>query len=152
MALPAHSGPWPLIQFRNHFSQTVGFLGRVISPSQGRYLRTAQTSMPQAGFEPTIPASERAKTAHSLDRAATVIGYMNKSTSYIVHANLLAHPLPTPPTLRPKNFARGPTGFPLRIKNILTLCCNSLPSLCDLVDILMFILHVSTANHGGRGV
>jgi hypothetical protein len=23
MALPAHSGPWPLIQFRNHFSQTV---------------------------------------------------------------------------------------------------------------------------------
>jgi hypothetical protein len=32
MALPAHSGPWPLIQFRNHFSQTTGLLGRVISP------------------------------------------------------------------------------------------------------------------------
>jgi hypothetical protein len=42
MALPAHSGPWPLIQFRNHFSQTVGLLGRVISPSQGRYLNTGQ--------------------------------------------------------------------------------------------------------------
>jgi hypothetical protein len=27
------------------------------------------------GFEPTIPAFERAKTVHSLDRAATVIGY-----------------------------------------------------------------------------
>jgi hypothetical protein len=23
VALPAHSGPWTLIQFRNHFSQTV---------------------------------------------------------------------------------------------------------------------------------
>jgi hypothetical protein len=42
MALPAHSGPWPLIQFRNPFSQTVGLLGRVISSSQGRYLNTWQ--------------------------------------------------------------------------------------------------------------
>jgi hypothetical protein len=42
MALPAHSGPRPLTQFRNHFSQTVGLLGRVISPSQGRYLNTGQ--------------------------------------------------------------------------------------------------------------
>jgi hypothetical protein len=42
MALPAHSGPWSLNQSRNHFSQTVGLLGRVISPSQGRYLHTGQ--------------------------------------------------------------------------------------------------------------
>jgi hypothetical protein len=42
MALPAHSGPWPLIQFRNHFSQMVELLGRVISPSQGLYLNTGQ--------------------------------------------------------------------------------------------------------------
>jgi hypothetical protein len=42
MALPAHSGPRPLIQFRNHSSQAVGPLGRVISPSQGRYLHTGQ--------------------------------------------------------------------------------------------------------------
>jgi hypothetical protein len=34
MALPAHSGPRPVIQFRNHFLQTVWLLGRVISPSQ----------------------------------------------------------------------------------------------------------------------
>jgi hypothetical protein len=27
-----------------------------------------------SGFEPTIPAFERAKTVHALDRAATVIG------------------------------------------------------------------------------
>jgi hypothetical protein len=57
MALPAHSGPWPLIQFRNHFSQTLGLLGRVTSSSQGLYLNegqhkhrinayTPQTSMP----------------------------------------------------------------------------------------------------------
>jgi hypothetical protein len=32
------------------------------------------TSLPWVGFEPTIPAFERAKTVHALDRAATVIG------------------------------------------------------------------------------
>jgi hypothetical protein len=42
MALPAHSGPGPLIQFRNHFSHTVGLLGRVISSSQSLYLNTGQ--------------------------------------------------------------------------------------------------------------
>jgi hypothetical protein len=30
--------------------------------------------MPRVGFEPTIPAFERAKIVHVLDRAATVIG------------------------------------------------------------------------------
>jgi hypothetical protein len=30
-----------------------------------------QTSMPRVGFEPTIPAFERAKTVHALDGAAT---------------------------------------------------------------------------------
>jgi hypothetical protein len=30
MALPAHSGPRPFIQFRNHFSQTVGLLVDII--------------------------------------------------------------------------------------------------------------------------
>jgi hypothetical protein len=67
------------------FSQTVGLTGRVISSSQGRYLNTGQhkhrikaytyqTSMPWVGFEPTIPAFERAKTVHALDRATTVTG------------------------------------------------------------------------------
>jgi hypothetical protein len=31
--------------------------------------------MSRVGFEPTIPAFERAKTVHALDRAATVIGF-----------------------------------------------------------------------------
>jgi hypothetical protein len=30
--------------------------------------------MPQVGFEPTTPVFERARTAHALDRTATVIG------------------------------------------------------------------------------
>jgi hypothetical protein len=30
--------------------------------------------MPPVGFEPTIPAFERVKTVHALDRAATVTG------------------------------------------------------------------------------
>jgi hypothetical protein len=81
MALPAHSGP----SFRNHFSQTVGLLGRVISPSHGRYINTGrhkhrinaythEITMPWVEFEPTIPASERAKKVHALDRATTVTG------------------------------------------------------------------------------
>jgi hypothetical protein len=65
------------LQFLN-LRHSVGPLRRVISPSQGRYLtqtqnKRTQTSMPQMGFEPTIPAFERAKTVHVLDRAATVI-------------------------------------------------------------------------------
>jgi hypothetical protein len=35
---------------------------------------TYQTSMPCVGFEPMIPASERAKTVLALDRSATVTG------------------------------------------------------------------------------
>jgi hypothetical protein len=35
---------------------------------------TYQTSMPCVGYEPTIPASERGKTVHALDRSATVTG------------------------------------------------------------------------------
>jgi hypothetical protein len=42
MALRAQSGPTPLIQLCNHFSLSVGLLGQVIGPSQGRYLNTVQ--------------------------------------------------------------------------------------------------------------
>jgi hypothetical protein len=59
------------LQFLN-LRYSVGLRGRVIIPSQGRYL--TQTSMPRVGFEPTIPAFERAKIVHALDLAATVIG------------------------------------------------------------------------------
>jgi hypothetical protein len=33
--------------------------------------------MPYVGFEPTIPASERAKTVHALNRSSTVTGLIN---------------------------------------------------------------------------
>jgi hypothetical protein len=43
MALTALTGPWPLIQFHNHLvTESAGLLGRVIIPSQGRYLYTGQ--------------------------------------------------------------------------------------------------------------
>jgi hypothetical protein len=64
------------------YTQSVGLLWRVISPSQGRCLHTGQhkqnkrahTSMSWMGFEPTIPAFERPKTVHGLYRGATMIG------------------------------------------------------------------------------
>jgi hypothetical protein len=87
MALPAHSGPRPLIQFHNHFSQSVGLLGRVISPLQGCYLNTGQHKhrinaythqmpMPWVWIKTTITASERGNTVHALDRVATVTGWI----------------------------------------------------------------------------
>jgi hypothetical protein len=39
--------------------------------------------MPPAVFEPTIPAFERTKTVHALDRAVTVIGLFVPLLSYI---------------------------------------------------------------------
>jgi hypothetical protein len=36
--------------------------------------------MPRLGFEPTISAFERAKTVHTLDRVATVIGQQDATT------------------------------------------------------------------------
>jgi hypothetical protein len=36
----------------------------------------------RVGFEPTIPAFERAKTVLALDRAATVIGISNLFTNF----------------------------------------------------------------------
>jgi hypothetical protein len=43
--------------------------------------------MPWVGFEPTIPAFERANTVHALDRAAAVIGC--DADSYIIIRNTI---------------------------------------------------------------
>jgi hypothetical protein len=53
-ALPSHSGPRPLIQLRNHFSQTVGLLGRVTSLSQGHYVNTGQHKQNKRIHTPNI--------------------------------------------------------------------------------------------------
>jgi hypothetical protein len=99
MVLPAQSEPTPLIQFRNHFFTDGRTLGRVISPSQGLYLNTGQHKqnkrithqifMPWVGFEPTIPESERAKTVHVLDSAATVTGWEGPVTGLLNKFNFL---------------------------------------------------------------
>jgi hypothetical protein len=108
VALQPFVGPWSLLQFRNHFTQLVGLLGRGISPSQGHYLHTqdntnteqthTQTSMPWVGFEPTIPAFKRAKTVHALDRAGTVIRlllpYFTEQRGTVGDISLLSWELP----------------------------------------------------------
>jgi hypothetical protein len=93
-------GPWsPIFSFMI-ILQTVGLFRRVISSSQGLYLNTEQhkhkintytyqTFMPCVGFEPTIPASERAKTVHALDRSATVTGHLVLE-SFVIWRNKLA--------------------------------------------------------------
>jgi hypothetical protein len=82
MALQPFVGPWPLFQFLKLY--TVGRTTQTGYQPVARPLpahRTAQTqnkrtetSMPRVGLEPTIPAFQRAKTVHALDRAATVTG------------------------------------------------------------------------------
>jgi hypothetical protein len=83
MALQSFVGPWPLIQFLDPIHSRYDSLdGGSARRNAAIYTqnnintektRTIQTSMPRVGFEPTIPAFERAKTVHVLDRAATVI-------------------------------------------------------------------------------
>jgi hypothetical protein len=67
----------------------------VISPSQGRYRTQTQNKdrhpCLRVGFEPTIPAFERAKTVHALERAATVIGFHRTTRGYIPEDRTL-HP------------------------------------------------------------
>jgi hypothetical protein len=92
-------GPWPLIFSFMIISQTAGLLGRVTSSSQCLYLNigqhnhrintyTYQTSMPCVRFEPTISASERAKTVHALDRSATVTGQIHTYNNNIIYLQL----------------------------------------------------------------
>jgi hypothetical protein len=79
-------------------TESVGLLGRGISPSQGRYLHTVehktyskrtQTSLLRMRFEPTIPVFERAKTVHALDHAATIIGLQRNTRPYIPEGSTL---------------------------------------------------------------
>jgi hypothetical protein len=89
MVLQPFVRPWPLLQFRNLFytdSRTPWTSDQPVArplpthrTTQTQNKRT-QTSMPQVGLEPTIPAFGRAKRVHALDRAATVIGFKILST------------------------------------------------------------------------
>jgi hypothetical protein len=70
MSLLARSGPWPVFQFRNHFSQTIGLLGRVMSLFQGLYLNTGQPN--KRIHTPNIYALSEIRTHDPSVRAATV--------------------------------------------------------------------------------
>jgi hypothetical protein len=62
------------LQFLN-LRHSLGLLGRVISPSPGRYLTQTQNKHRHPCLEgDSNPRSKRAKTVHALDRAAIVIG------------------------------------------------------------------------------
>jgi hypothetical protein len=86
-------GPWPRFQLLNLY--TVGRTPWTGDQPVTRPLPThgttqtqnkrTQTSMPWVGFEPTIPAFERAKAIHALDRAATVIGIQPTTTCRELH-------------------------------------------------------------------
>jgi hypothetical protein len=83
IAVPAHSGPGPLTQFRNHLF-TAGRTPWTSDQPVARPLPTDRTTQTQhkhipnmrvlLGFESMISASERAKTLRALDRTATVTG------------------------------------------------------------------------------
>jgi hypothetical protein len=50
--------------------------------------------LPRVGFEPMIPALERARTVHALDRAATVISISTASIQKLKTGLLLSRMLP----------------------------------------------------------
>jgi hypothetical protein len=87
VALQPFVRPWPFFSSVILYTESVGLLGRGISPSQGLCLHTGQhkhnkrtyTSVCGVGFKPTTPVFERAKTVHALDRAATVMGDQSSS-------------------------------------------------------------------------
>jgi hypothetical protein len=81
--------PWPLLQFHNPFYKD----GRtpwtgdqpVTKPlpthrTTQTYNKRTQTYMPQVVFEPTIPASDQAKTVHASDRAVAVTAFLYTCT------------------------------------------------------------------------
>jgi hypothetical protein len=72
-------GPSLFVSFVLFFTQTVELLGRVISPSQGRYLHTGQhkhRTNAHTDIHALSGALEQAKVLQALDREATVIGLL----------------------------------------------------------------------------
>jgi hypothetical protein len=84
MSLQPFVGTWPLLQFRNLIYIDGGLLGRVMSPSQGRYLHTGQDKHRINAHTDTHALSGilshdpsvRASAVYALDRAAIVIGLL----------------------------------------------------------------------------
>jgi hypothetical protein len=85
MAIQPFIGPWPLLQFSNLFytdgrtpwtgDQPVARSLIIHRTTQTQNKRTHKHPCLSVRLEATIPAFERAKTVHALDRSATVIGF-----------------------------------------------------------------------------
>jgi hypothetical protein len=96
MALQPFVGPWPLFSFVN-FPHTIGRTPWTGNQPIARPLpihrttetqnKRTQTSIPRVGFEPTIPAFERGKKVHVLDRAAAMIGTTTTTTTTTTNNN-----------------------------------------------------------------
>jgi hypothetical protein len=122
MALQPFVGPWPLFSCVVFFTQTVGLLGRGISPSQGRYLHTGQlkqnkrTQTSMALSEIRNPRSERSS---ALDRASTVIGLERvHSINFPVSRKVtqkLSSEVPTPVTTKSSIFSDITPCSPLKV-------------------------------------
>jgi hypothetical protein len=92
VALQPFVGLWPLFSFLIFYiicrtpwtgDQSIAMLLPAYRGQHKQNKRTL-TSMPLAGFEPTIPVFERAETVHASDRAATVIGFCCHSLHHIL--------------------------------------------------------------------
>jgi hypothetical protein len=73
-ALQPFVGPWPLLHFRN-LGRTPWMSDQPVAKPLPTHRKTQTQNKRTVGFEPRIPAFERAKTVHALDRAAIVIGF-----------------------------------------------------------------------------
>jgi hypothetical protein len=75
MALQPFVGPWPLLQFRNHFTQTPWTEDQPVTrplPTHGTTQtqnKRTQTYLPRLGFESTTAVYEQAKIIRALDCA-----------------------------------------------------------------------------------
>jgi hypothetical protein len=76
--------------------------------------------MPFVRFEPTIPASERAKTVHALDRSATMTGYGALGGMKIDSGNRSTLRKPVPVPLYPPQIPHGLTRARTRTTNHLS--------------------------------
>jgi hypothetical protein len=84
LALQSQFGPWPTSMKLSVSLRSVALLGRVISSSQGLYLYTNTEKRTHTNTKPTIPASERVKKVHALDRSATVTGCLPDQTDFFL--------------------------------------------------------------------
>jgi hypothetical protein len=75
MAQQSFVGPWPLFSFVIFFTQSVGLLGRGISPPQGRYLHTEQHKH-RINTHTDIHASSGIRTHDSSVRAGEDSSYI----------------------------------------------------------------------------